>query len=938
MIKRFVVVLVLLFACQSGQVLAESQRTSADKKSAAASAASGGFLIEATPKWISAVPAGDGAPVERSSMHNELIDEQSQISSRGVETYSHIVRVVDGVDGLTACSEVRVDFNPSYETLTFHKIEIWRGAVRINKLDRSRVKVLHRESNLEYQIYDGALTATLVLDDVRIGDRVEFSYSIKGSNPVFDEKYVHTAWMASIRGPTKVARFRLLAPESRSIRHRSGADVTVKETRHDGLRDTEFVRLSAPQLHGDQFTPSSVYLNDQINLSEFADWQEIANWGAKLYASVLNTPSAQVKSTVQSFGITDKTPVQEKIRLALNFVQKEVRYFGTEVGENTHRPTAPDLVIKQRFGDCKDKVLLLVALLKEMGIEAQPVLVSTLYRNDIDSSFATPLFFNHVIARVTENGNVYWLDGTRSAQTGPVVKRQSAGLGKGLILNSSVVELTDLPGTELEERLTVEEFLKVKALSEAPVLALHMTFYGEMAEYLRDAVSSQPLETLESKLNTDFARFHPNVKKIAPLKIEEIEGENAVRVVQLFSVPKYWRFPDEKKLVGDYSLWGLIAPIRYTEETSRSQPYQINYPGIYRHTFSIEYPEDMVKTGSNGQLREDDPHLNFQLDWDFEPKKYQVRSELHLIQGAVTISEWPAYTTFLRKISPKFAGAFYVSPISFAQGDKLKSDIDAMTGSWRGLFAKNSPVTDVQSDAMVKRIVYTAELEGGRLNPELRAQVLHRRGIQLDTLGLYELGKADFDEALKLSSNDAEILATAAVNSFSLGQDARALEYAAKSSALDVNSTPYRIMAHVNYFGKNYAEAKKNLLAQLKVRNEVDNGYAAILLYLTARRNQEDALAAVKNYSSKNSSAWPYPVLHFLTGQASYEKALEAAKAGQKDASRLCELYFYVGEKHLIDGQVDLAREFFKKSLDTGVVEFSEYIMAKRSMQQLDNL
>jgi lipoprotein NlpI len=189
-----------------------------------------------------------------------------------------------------------------------------------------------------------------------------------------------------------------------------------------------------------------------------------------------------------------------------------------------------------------------------------------------------------------------------------------------------------------------------------------------------------------------------------------------------------------------------------------------------------------------------------------------------------------------------------------------------------------------------------------------------------------------------LSSNDAEILATAAVNSFSLGEDAKALEYAKKTSAIDVNRTPYRIMAHVNYFGKNYAEAKKNLLAQLKQRNEIDNGYAAIFLYLTARRNQEDALAAVKNYSSKNSSAWPYPVLQFLTGQASYEKALEAAKTGQKDASRLCELYFYAGEKHLIDGQVDLAREFFKKSLDTGVVEFSEYIMAKRSLQQLDVL
>lgn len=923
-------------------VSAQSQRASPDNKSGDienVKSSSAGFQIEPVPKWVLAAPKGDSGRVVKASMHYELMDEQDKLDSHGAAAYTHMVRVIDTVDGLSAASEIRVDFNPSYETLAFHKIEILRNGARIDKLERSKVKLLRRESNLERQMYDGVVTASLILEDARVGDRIEIAYSIRGVNPVFEGHYVHTAWLASSRGPVKTARFRLLAPENRVVLHRTGDDVVVKETLHDGLRDTEFLRASVTQLHGDQYTPASTYLDEQIGLSEFSDWSEVVRWGEGLFAVAQSAPSELVKKTAQSLVIKADASDAEKLRLVLNFVQKEVRYFGTEIGENSHRPSSPDAVIRQRFGDCKDKTLLLVALLKALGVDAVPVLVSTQYRSDVDPQFYSPLQFDHAIARVYVDGRQYWLDGTRTGQTGSLMQRQSVGLGKGLVLSGGVTSLVDLPGTESEERVDVEEIYRVKKLSEAPVLELRSTYSGEVAEMVREAMASQPRETFKTSLNADFSRFHPNSQEISPLQVEELPERNAVRIVQTFAVPKFWRFPDEKQLTGDYMLWNLIGPMNHTEETARSQPFQIAYPGIYRHSVVLEFQEDMTKNVSSKQAHEEDAHLYFQVDWDVEPRKYTVSSELRTLKSRVDIAEWPAYTGLLRKISANLGGAFFLSPVSSAQADRLNQDVRNLVESWQGLFAKNRPVTEVQSRAMVNRLILTAELEGGRLTPELRAQVLHKRGIQLDNLGLFDLARADFDEALKLQPEEGSILADAAVNCFESGQDALALDYAKKALALDPSShDPQRTLAYAHYFARNYGEASRNLLSLLKTRSEINEGYSTIWLYLAARRNNEEAAAVVKPYLARNQSAWPHPLLQYLMGSRTLEQALEVARAGQKDQSRLCELYFYVGEKYLIEGNAAQAREYFKKSMDTGVIEFNEYVMSKRSLQRMGEL
>ena len=59
---------------------------------------------------------------------------------------------------------------------------------------------------------------------------------------------------------------------------------------------------------------------------------------------------------------------RERLLAAMRFVQSEVRYLALALGNGSYVPSPPELVLKRRYGDCKDKTLLALSLLKGLSI------------------------------------------------------------------------------------------------------------------------------------------------------------------------------------------------------------------------------------------------------------------------------------------------------------------------------------------------------------------------------------------------------------------------------------------------------------------------------------------------------------------------------------------------------------------------------------------
>ena len=74
------------------------------------------------------------------------------------------------------------------------------------------------------------------------------------------------------------------------------------------------------------------------------------------------------------------------------------------------QPHAAGEVLDNQYGDCKDKHTLLASLLQAAGIPANPVLVNSTRKIDVD--LPSPAQFDHVITQVSLGKEVIWLDTT----------------------------------------------------------------------------------------------------------------------------------------------------------------------------------------------------------------------------------------------------------------------------------------------------------------------------------------------------------------------------------------------------------------------------------------------------------------------------------------------------------------------------------------------
>lgn len=146
----------------------------------------------------------------------------------------------------------------------------------------------------------------------------------------------------------------------------------------------------------------------EVQLSTFADWQEVGQWYAKLQSDRA-VPDETVRKKAAELTQGAATPV-EKARRLYDYVARNIRYVSISFGVGRLQPHAASEVLQNGYGDCKDKHTLLQALLKAENIQSYPVLISS-YRQ-LDPDVPSPAQFNHEITAAELGGELTWLDST----------------------------------------------------------------------------------------------------------------------------------------------------------------------------------------------------------------------------------------------------------------------------------------------------------------------------------------------------------------------------------------------------------------------------------------------------------------------------------------------------------------------------------------------
>jgi len=716
--------------------------------------------------------------------------------------------------------------------------------------------------------------------------------------------------------------------------------VEVSETTQAGQRELLLRRRQVQHFQFDPLLPAAEQVRDLVEFSEFKDWAEVGAWAEQLFAkSMQGSPALDARAAEIARNAPD---AMQRLRLALDFVQREIRYFGTEVGVSSHQPASADTVLRQRFGDCKDKSSLLVALLKRLDIAATPVLVPTYLRAAVAQRLPSPLAFDHAIVQVPlPSGELLWLDGTRSQQTGPPTVRQSRGLGLGLLARSDARELSPLPGTAGELASETEDRFSFPQLSSEGSFRSVSTYFGDTAELMREAKSSMPAAEFERALLGEIARLYPSLVQDGPPQFESLEESNAVRVTLNYRTGNYWRLQEQRGLAGDLTLGGLVAPLRLQSQTPRKEAMRLATPGRHLHRLRFEFGEDLFPTsGKATSFDERNDQFELSLRYSTEPRMQAIEGELRLNADTLAAGQWQRYRETLNRIWPRLATTINLALLNTSQIEALNRKLEALQTGMRSGSVKVA--TREQARARSRLAVLDEQLAAGRLPEKPRALVLLDRGIQLDHLGQAPLAQKAFEAALMADGDNAELHAALATNALLRRQDQEAISHAGRALALSPSNVGARYTrAWARYASGNPAGARDELADILRSSSaEVDRSYGAIWLYLAQRRAGDDratARAAIQRWQPQASTpAWPYPVLRLLRGEIDLDQAVAATReAGKPDAGRECELFYYAGEQALADGEAGTARSLLQKSIATGVIEFTEHALATRALERL---
>ncbi len=133
-----------------------------------------------------------------------------------------------------------------------------------------------------------------------------------------------------------------------------------------------------------------------------AGWEAVGRWFESLLVQVpRGTEPVRRKARELIAGVSDR---QRRVEILAEFARRQVRYVAVEVGIGGYRPAPPQQVMERLWGDCKDKALLLIDLLREAGIEAYPALIRLDPEGRVDREFPSPYEFNHMIVAVPADG------------------------------------------------------------------------------------------------------------------------------------------------------------------------------------------------------------------------------------------------------------------------------------------------------------------------------------------------------------------------------------------------------------------------------------------------------------------------------------------------------------------------------------------------------
>ena len=370
-------------------------------------------LYQPAPDWV--VPASLPGDTDAAGASPVLLyDSQMRFENGLGWTYFDSATKMISPEMLAQNTNLALPWLPDKGDLIIHELSILRDGKKIDRLaEGEKFTVLRREQSLEQRALTGILTASLAIEGLQVGDIVRMRISTTVKDDPLDNNMQFTSGL--IAAPVRIgnASLRFSWPENQDFHWKVlASDAKFAQSKADGFTTvTATLPLPKTARNAGGRTDALPASAAGRGIVLFGLGRGIESHGTAIRHGRHDSTGSPVAAEVAAIMKAQSDPAT-RAAMALQIVQDKVSYLALGMNGGNYIPQAPSRTWEVRYGDCKAKTLLLLAMLHAMDIEAEPVLASVQLDGLLTERLPSASAFDHIFVRATIGDRPLWLDGT----------------------------------------------------------------------------------------------------------------------------------------------------------------------------------------------------------------------------------------------------------------------------------------------------------------------------------------------------------------------------------------------------------------------------------------------------------------------------------------------------------------------------------------------
>jgi len=600
-----------------------------------------------------------------------------QIHAEKRQTFVHTAIRLETTQAVQNEAQGRLAFEPRTQNFILHWLKIHRGETIFDRTALENIRCVQKEA--DGFISPSHLTLLLLLEDVRPGDVLELCYTMEEEPPLWHDDCGCLFALPEASALGKLY-FSVRFNDARQFDWESSApDLQPVETHRNGETQWVWTRDNFPGVRAEENTPPWHISYPWIQVSDCADWESLSAAFAKAWdTDKADADLAAIFPEIAAGG----GGILQQTEKAIQLVQDQCRYVALDGELAGQPPTAPEVVARRRYGDCKDLSVLLMVLLKQLGLEARLVLVNTKFRKSLADLLPMPSLFDHIVVEYKARGETRWVDATAKGQGGGSLNRIVSDFGFGLPVVQDGSDLVEAPAPARESNVyQIKESVLLDTAGAPSIFGIVVTARGSHAEELRREFESQGVEAMaRRRLQMCVDRFI-DVKRAGPLEYRDNRTDNEFFLAEVFEIRNFLKEDAQTSWSKmDVSAEAVASLLPLPTSVVRHNPFGLPYPCNVVHimeVYCVALPPAIIQ-----QRTIENPWLQFTRVRKTLAGNWTVTTTLSTLSDAVPPDGIDEYREAVRELRAQSSWSLQV-PAGQTRPHQ-RSDFGRLPVAWEG--------------------------------------------------------------------------------------------------------------------------------------------------------------------------------------------------------------------------------------------------------------